>query len=178
MLIKIDNIPAEGLNVEATYSGQQFFQLLEDSEPRDFGLEKVDVACMIKREMQNVILQGTVTTNLELSCSRCLRHVEFPLATEFDYILMPEPAFGEEERELSSEDLDFIFYRDDMVDLSQIIVEQVVLKIPIRPLCSENCKGLCSVCGQDLNEGSCSHGKTGRSGPFGILKDVKIQKGT
>jgi uncharacterized protein len=61
-----------------------------------------------------------------------------------------------EERELSDKDLAVGFYQDDKIDLSQMIWEQVYLALPMKPLCKEDCRGLCPQCGTNLNLSMCS----------------------
>ena len=61
----------------------------------------------------------------------------------------------EEEREVEEDDLETSYYRDDQIDLSELMREQFYLALPMKPLCREDCKGLCPQCGTNLNTGTC-----------------------
>jgi uncharacterized protein len=63
---------------------------------------------------------------------------------------------GEGEREVAEEDLDTSFYRDDQIDLNEVLREQFYLALPMKPLCREDCEGLCPKCGTNLNTGTCT----------------------
>ena len=99
---------------------------------------------------------GHAKGDLELACSRCLEPFTLPVATEFDlrYVPRVENA-GEGEKEVEEDDLATAFYSDDQIDLGQLILEQFHLALPMKPLCSATCKGLCPQCGTNLNTGSC-----------------------
>ena len=60
----------------------------------------------------------------------------------------------EAEREVEDEDLETSYYRDDQIDLNELLREQFYLALPMKPLCQETCKGLCPQCGTNLNTGS------------------------
>ena len=99
---------------------------------------------------------GQLTGELELTCSRCLEPFTLPVAADFDlrYVPRAENA-GEGEQEVEEDDLSTSFYDDDQIDLSQLIMEQFQLALPMKPLCTDACKGLCPRCGTNLNTGSC-----------------------
>ena len=94
---------------------------------------------------------------MELTCSRCLKSFERSIEKNFELDYRPDPMVEEEGEEfsLTYSDLDIGFYRDQRLDLSSLISEQVVLEIPMKPVCHEECRGLCDQCGADLNEGDC-----------------------
>lgn len=84
-------------------------------------------------------------------------------------------AHNSEDDELISEgkDLDITYLSHDYIDLSEVLAEQLQLQIPFQPLCKEECHGICSLCGTDLNQGRCACAKI-KSNPFSILSDLKI----
>jgi uncharacterized protein len=100
---------------------------------------------------------GRVETRLQLECGRCLESFEIPVDSPFELRYVPEPAAGpdEDEREVAEDDLTTAFYREDAIDLRELMHEQFVLALPMKPLCSEACKGLCALCGTNLNKGTC-----------------------
>ena len=101
-------------------------------------------------------LSGRVRTTLELSCSRCLEPFLMPVDAEFDLRYQPHTEnTGEGEREVEEDDLTTAFYEDDTIDLGQLMREQFYLALPMKPLCSDACLGLCPVCGGNLNRERC-----------------------
>ena len=101
-------------------------------------------------------LEGTVRTELDLPCSRCLEGFRLPIDASFDQRYHPESEMAvDEEREIGEDDLETSFYRDDQVDLNELMREQFYLALPMKPLCTDDCKGLCPQCGTNLNSGAC-----------------------
>ena len=111
----------------------------------------------IHKDKEKFRLEGTARTELELSCSRCLEPFRMPVDTEFDLRFLPASEMPTvEEREMEDEDVDISYYRDDQIDLNELLREQFYLALPMKPLCTEDCKGLCPQCGTNLNIGTCS----------------------
>jgi uncharacterized protein len=102
-------------------------------------------------------LVGRVTTRLELTCARCLERFGFDVDEPFDLLYLPHAEnTGEDEVEVEDEDLNVAYYRDDVIDLGQLMREQFYLLLPMKPLCSESCRGLCPDCGTNLNNATCA----------------------
>ena len=102
-------------------------------------------------------LIGSVKTTLELTCSRCLEPFRWPVDAQFDLRYQPHAHnTGEVEREIEEDDLSTAFYEEEEIDLGQLMREQFYLSLPMKPLCREDCQGLCLVCGTNLNRGICS----------------------
>jgi uncharacterized protein len=101
-------------------------------------------------------LVGRVTTTLEVPCSRCAEPFRIPVDAPFDLSYLPQAEnAGEGEREIQDDDLSTSFYRGKAIDLSELLREQFYLALPMKPLCSEDCQGLCPTCGTNLNRGAC-----------------------
>jgi uncharacterized protein len=102
-------------------------------------------------------LVGRVQTELELGCSRCIEAFRMPVDATFDLRYLPASEMvAQDEREVPEEDLDTSFYRDDQIDLNELLREQFYLVLPMKPLCREDCQGLCRQCGTNLNTATCS----------------------
>ena len=106
---------------------------------------------------EQIHVEGVLGVDVALICSRCLKSFRNSIAKKFALDYRPDPMVEEEGEEfsLTHTDLDIGFYRDQRFDLSALISEQVILEIPMNPVCHEECKGLCDQCGADLNEGDC-----------------------
>ncbi|HVL65885.1 MAG TPA: DUF177 domain-containing protein [Vicinamibacterales bacterium] len=101
-------------------------------------------------------VHGTANTRLELDCSRCLEPFEIPVAAVFDLRYVPATAnTGEGEREIAEDDLTTAFYREGALDVIELLREQFQLALPMKPLCTDACKGLCPACGTNLNRTQC-----------------------
>ncbi|MEI7817915.1 MAG: DUF177 domain-containing protein [Desulfuromonadales bacterium] len=132
---------------------------------------------IVTREYENIRVFGRVAAPLALSCSRCLADFTSFVDTSFTIFFRKEAAATasvEEDLELGDMDLISSSYTGDELDLTHEIEEQVAMEIPLKPLCSESCKGLCHECGVDLNTSSCSCSKESVSLTFSALKDFKI----
>jgi uncharacterized protein len=119
-------------------------------------VEPVELEFDIHKDKDKFRLVGRVRTQLELSCSRCVEPFRFPIDAGFDQRYLPSSAASTEvEREVEDDDLETSYYGDDQIDLSELMHEQFYLALPMKPLCTEDCKGLCAQCGTNLNTGTC-----------------------
>jgi uncharacterized protein len=119
-------------------------------------------------------LAGRFTGEVELSCGRCLESYRLAVATNFDLQYVPRSQnAGEGEREVEEDDLTTAYYDDDHIDLGELIAEQFQLALPMKPLCSEGCKGLCPHCGTNLNTETCDCSRQWEDPRFASLKQFK-----
>jgi uncharacterized protein len=131
----------------------------------------------IHKDRDRFRLVGDVRTELELSCSRCLEPFRFPVEAAFDQRYLPQPEVSaDDEAEVAEEDLETSFYRDDEIDLNELLREQFYLTLPMKPLCREQCKGLCPQCGTNLNTGTCDCGPAWEDPRLAPLKELKARK--
>ncbi|MBS1818693.1 MAG: DUF177 domain-containing protein [Acidobacteria bacterium] len=110
----------------------------------------------IHKDKDKFHLVGRVTTTLEVPCSRCLETFTIPVDAPFDLRYQPntdQPVAGE--REIADDDIDTAYYENDEIDLGQLMQEQFYLALPMKPLCTDDCKGLCPHCGTNLNKAAC-----------------------
>lgn len=133
----------------------------------------------VTREFDTVRVTGRVAAPLALCCSRCLAEFTSFVDTSFTIFFRKDDAattFTEDEVELGEMDLLSSTYSGNEIDLTHDIEEQIAMEIPLKPLCSESCKGLCHECGIDLNTSSCSCSKEPVRLAFSTLKDFKVTK--
>ena len=110
----------------------------------------------IHKDKDRFRLEGTIRTELELPCSRCLEPFRLPVDAAFDLRYLPASAMTtEEESAIEEDDLETSYYRDEVIDLDELMREQFYLALPMKPLCREDCRGLCPQCGVNLNSGTC-----------------------
>ena len=119
--------------------------------------EPVHLGFDIYKDKSQFRVVGRVTTTLELPCSRCVEPFQLPIDSTFDLRYHPQSDnLGEGEREVGEDDFSTAYYANDEIDLEQLMREQFELALPMKPLCREDCKGLCAVCGINLNRDTCS----------------------
>ncbi len=113
---------------------------------------------VLRKKDQRFQLKGHVKAPLELTCGRCAEAYAWPVDVEVDLTYVAEPSADADldEVELNDEDLTTAYYRDQILDLGEMLREQFYLAMPMRPLCSEDCKGLCPHCGTNLNTATCN----------------------
>lgn len=131
-----------------------------------------------------LLVSGTVEGDAKTSCVRCLETFEIPITGEIEgYFLLPgvegEPS---EDMDMAEDEFD-VLGSDNVIDLEPLIRAAVLLDIPLVPLCRDDCKGLCSTCGANLNEGPCGCAATDgedfaeQANPFSALKDISFENG-
>jgi uncharacterized protein len=138
------------------------YEIAEES----FAAEDVQIAALhgkvtFVRLRENLLLQGWLEGQATLECGRCLESYVQPIRMEIEVEFQPSVAILTGEPLPPPED-NSIYMIDGhhVVDLDEAVREQVLLNLPMRPLCKPDCAGLCPVCGKNLNEGSCGgHGE-------------------
>jgi uncharacterized protein len=103
----------------------------------------------LSKTQQGILVQGTFDTKVAAECVRCLTEFQEPLHTEFSEL------YAFKSRSVSESEL--ILPEDANINLEPIVREYLLVEIPISPLCKEDCRGLCVVCGEDLNVCTCEH---------------------
>jgi uncharacterized protein len=143
-------------------------------------------------------LWGSMSCRIELSCVRCLEPFPLEIAEDLDLLYLPYSANAGPEsgqipdrlengdtieesgesagRGLAPEELAVSFYREDRIDLSQMMVEQIVLALPMKPLCGPDCQGLCPHCGTNRNVESCACAPEDIDPRWEALKALKVRK--
>ena len=176
MKINVNSIPDEGLEREASYGKDWLLAMLPEHDTTPFTIDTVSVTCSASKVGRTVSMSLRIVTDLYLECCRCLKEFILPIYSEFTYTFLPAETMPQaEELELTGEDLVFGYYTDETIDVDPLIFEQIVLQIPVKPLCMESCRGLCPRCGIDLNTESCNHEKENeKKSPFAILKNLHI----
>ena len=174
--LKLDEIPEEGLDLKWKEERASLLAYLKNLSKIDFDFEApLQSEVKINKAGQLVLITGEVQTILRLQCGRCLKEFSYPFSTTFELTLHPlKEGPSEEETELGSEEMELNFFEGGEIHLSEIACEQIFLEMPYQPLCQEECKGLCSVCGKDLNVSSCECVKEELTSGFSALKKLRL----
>ena len=128
----------------------------------------------LQRTSQGIEVRGSIRATVALPCARCLKECIVPIVSEFkEYFILPRYAPQEEDTELLHDDLDISFLPEEGIELRDVAEEQIWLNIPMKPLCHDSCKGLCSICGADLNSRECGCDRRYSDPRFAALKSFK-----
>ena len=152
MLIKLDQVGDEPFRWEESPSISA--ESLGRSEL--LGVGGVSWSGQVTRDLAGYRLQARLSYRQNLTCTRCLAPVERPVDEELELAIetgAAEPMLGE--HELTTSDLRTLFLDGDELDTTPILMEQLQLNIPMKPLCREDCAGLCPQCGADRNQAPC-----------------------
>jgi uncharacterized protein len=156
-----DNSPTPTISLEAAQSEPVAFDFelqlpLEalDREPL-VEISPVRFAGQVVPIEAGYSLVGDLAWGGKLECSRCLAPYPFRSDEGFSLVLYRHEAGQPAERELGRDELDVYFYDEPQVPVVPIVEERIQMAVPMKPLCREDCRGLCVHCGADLNQGEC-----------------------
>lgn len=175
MKINVSTIPEGGIDLRFERNREWFQQRLPETGSGGFVPDRVGVDCAVRRMKENVFVDGNITTTAEMPCGRCLEATRLSLQSSFRYTYSLSPSLPQEDVELSATDLDFAYYEGEEIDLDAAVFEQILLQIPLKPLCAESCRGLCPHCGVNLNATSCDCRGELLDERLAILKQFKDQ---
>jgi uncharacterized protein len=133
-------------------------------EPETFGpadedfriVAPVTLEVDVRKDAQKVRLVGQLRATLELNCGRCLEPYTLPVDTTLDLLFLPETEqTAQSDVEVTEGDTGVSYYKDDVIDLGEVMREQFYLALPMKPICREDCAGLCPNCGVNRNRETC-----------------------
>jgi uncharacterized protein len=147
MLIRVAEIPEEGLQIEGSGAFPHPFQ-----DPA-WRLEALSLT--VEKEGEAVFVKGTLGARVPQHCGRCLEPYVVTVSPEVDARFVPNPRRRGEEVELGANDLETDVYDNGVLDLTTLLETETTLLLPMKPLCRPECRGLCPVCGINRNLASC-----------------------
>ena len=164
-----DTLPLKGHLDETSYTlGEREFSLPSG----------IDYDLMLTNAGEGILATGILTTHVVGTCDRCLSPAEFDVSGEVDeYYLFEEP---EDTGDDDDDELDFsLVSADNTIDLSGALLSSLVMETPFVVLCQPDCKGLCPVCGANLNEEDCGHAaqieeERLKASPFAVLASLDL----
>ena len=179
MKIRVDDIKDVAVHLKAEEGVESFASLaaMQKAGECEF-VAPVSIDIAVSREYDHFRAHGRARTRVRLACSRCLASYEAEIDSGFT-VFYSKSAPGlqdEEEIELAEEDLVSVTFDGDEIDFSPEIEEQVMMEIPFKPLCREECAGLCQRCGADLNQSECGCDRGDFNIKFSVLKNFKAER--
>ena len=169
MRVNVSEIKDGGLSLDLT-RGPGWLGGSEKSEVASVDSD-IEFHIDLLRTAGEISVRGKIGFLAVARCSRCLSDVSVDTNLEVNLILSPSET---EKKEEAGGDIDYETYQGRTIDLNDYMREQVNLSLPYKVVCTEDCRGLCSGCGQNLNEQQCGCETHQEDSRFAVLKDIKI----
>lgn len=123
---------------------------------QDSVLHAEGTAQLISQSLGEIRVHGDLKVNMQATCDRCLEPANFPVTSDFDLIYMPASGAAKNgEEEVDEAAVEVGYYEGSGLELNDILREVVLLALPMQLVCSEDCKGICPLCGQNRNQQDC-----------------------
>ena len=124
--------------------------------------------------IEDIRLVGGFSTRIELACARCLEPVSRDVAKKFDLLYRPQGSdAGRQELSVTAVEAEVGYYQGEGLLLEDVLREQILLALPLRAICKEECKGLCPHCGKNLNLDQCSCAEPLEDARWAALKEIR-----
>ena len=120
-------------------------------------IEPTAVTGKVRVAGNEVFVDGHIETRAQVECDRCLQQVESPVSADFELEYITGSEYESSDvAELTEAEMSVSVFDGETIDVDEIVKEQIVLAVPTRMLCREDCKGICPECGIDRNTGECT----------------------
>jgi uncharacterized protein len=133
---------------------------------------------LLNHALGEIRLQGSLQVTVNAPCDRCLEPVSLPIRSPFDLVYMPTSAAVEGgEDEIDEAAVEVGYYEGNGLQLNDVLREVVLLALPMQLVCSERCKGICPVCGQNRNQRECGCQAAAVDDRWSKLKNLRAEIG-
>jgi uncharacterized protein len=169
MRIELESLEGTDGRFAQTYEPGQ----LALSDNRVHLAQPATVSGRVTQSKSQIIVKGQIGALVQVECDRCLRFVEVPVETRFslEYVT-PQTYEANPAAELKEDEMGLSVFDGEALDIDDLVGEQIMLSLPSRVLCKENCKGLCPVCGEDRNLADCACESTEIDPRWRALKEL------
>jgi uncharacterized protein len=148
MRVRVADIPDDGLRIDGPELFEHPFQ--DPSWVLD------DVSLSLEKDGDAVFVHGSLAATVPQVCGRCLAGFDTSVTPSIEARFVPSPTGRGDEHELGADDLETDVYAHGTVDLDALVETETSLALPMKPLCREDCRGLCPVCGGNRNTTECA----------------------
>lgn len=170
MRIWLDQVREEPFNWDETKS----VSLESLDQPEVLSLGPVHWRGQVVFADPGYYLKARLSYEQSLMCNRCLKPIVEHVEPEVELMIVVErPRAVAGEHELKEDELGVLTVAEEVLETDPILLEQLQLNVPMKPLCRPDCRGLCPVCGADRNEGGCSCGEPAGDSRFAALAAFK-----
>ncbi len=141
-------------------------------------LHSEGTAELLNHSVGEIRIQGDLQVTMGATCDRCMEPASFPIETHFDLVYMPAGAAkagGEDE--IDAAGVEVGYYEGGGLALNEILREVVLLALPMQLICTEDCKGICPVCGQNRNQRDCGCHPEETDDRWNILRNFRAEIG-
>ena len=177
MRLRVDEIGAEARELSFLQSEDEVNRRLAQGPVHEFRVGgPISVDLTYYRAGMELFFEGRLSAPIVASCARCAEEFGSPSARPFRFVLAPRAAGKDGDGRLRNEDLEFSTYQGDEVDLAPLIGEQLLLALPSRALCRDECRGLCPRCGTNLNLYQCACEEQRGDPRFAALRTLKVER--
>jgi len=128
------------------------------------------------RVIQDIRLKGSLAAKFEMACARCLEPVAQDVERSFDLLYRPLGSdAGREELSVTAAEAEVGYYQGEGLALEDVLREQLLLALPLKAICRDDCKGLCPHCGRNLNQQPCSCHEPVEDPRWAVLKEIRTK---
>jgi uncharacterized protein len=175
--LRIEEITAEEQELEFRAPEHEVNRLLDRGPVREYRLHQpFAVHISYYRAGMELFFAGNLRAEMSAICARCAEEFKTPSQRQFRFVLAPRVLGEGGRRDLVGEDLEFSTYAGEEVDLLPLVSEQLLLGLPMRPLCAEECRGLCARCGSNLNWAPCGCAQAPADPRFAVFRSLKVTR--
>lgn len=165
---KIKDIPGEIMRVKTEVS----LSVMEDGKKEVVFTQALRLELELTGTGSAIIVEGTVKTAVQLSCDRCLKPFSLPIEAPFSETYYPAGLGQKIHRE------EWVPFKDEVIDLMPEVMKTILIELPMKAVCQDDCRGICPSCGQNLNTGDCNCEHEKIDSRLGVLKDLAKRKET
>ena len=180
MRLNVTDLPAEGILLEDNLDPLRLRDLaaLEETQACTF-TDRLWVSLQVTPGAGLFHVEGRIQGKTEMACSRGLKSLEHILVSDFTLTFArtvpgSESGGAPDNRELKAAEMGLVPFEGEEIDFRDAVQEQVIMAIPMQPLCRADCRGLCPGCGADLNVGTCHCRQNDVDPRLAILKKLKL----
>ncbi len=175
MKLRLEDITAEVKEITFAEPEREVNRILAQGPVREYHVNApIAVTLSYYRAGTDLFFAGQLHAQTVATCARCAEDFDSASDRSFRLVMAPKSVGMETDPGLRADDLEFSLYDGDEIDLGPLVREQLLLALPTRPLCQDDCRGLCAYCGINLNRGKCECQAPTPDPRFAVLRSLKI----
>ena len=176
MKLRLEDITAEAKELSFAEPEAEINRILSQGPIREYQVENpIEVEVSYYRAGMDVFIDGHINATVGAACARCAEDFGVSSDRSFRYVMSPKAAGFGNAPGAGPDDADLTVYEGDEIDLSPLVREQLMLSLPTRPLCRDDCRGLCSHCGVNLNRAACTCAEHKFDPRFAALRGLTLR---